>query len=175
MGTCLRLALSENPGMRKAAIAAAMLLLFGLRSGEVLALVARNLDGGGRLLRITAAKTRAGVRVLAVPDWFRPLLLGLVENLPPDTRLFPHEKTWLHRHAVAICEKAGVARVVPHGLRGTHADLSLVAAATPLQVSQALGHTNTAVTFRHYADPALAAQQQHEQAAQALDPAQPLN
>jgi len=28
------------------------------------------------------------------------------------------------------------------GLRGVHADLSILAAATPLQVSQVLGHTN---------------------------------
>jgi integrase len=175
MATCLRLAESENPRTRSAAIAAAMLLLFGLRSGEVLGLVVRNLDDGGRLLRITASKTRAGIRVLTVPDWFRPLLLSLVENLPPDARIFPREKTWLHHHVVAICKEAGVTRVVPHGLRGTHADLSLVAAATPLQVSQALGHTSTAVTFRHYASRDLAVQQQQEHAAQALGPSQPLN
>jgi len=175
LATCLRRATSTNVQVRTAATAAAMPLLFGMRSSEVLGLAVRDLDDGGRVLRITAAKTRAGIRTLVVPEWFRPLLLSAAENLKPEDRIFPHEKTWIHHHVVAICKEAGVTRVVPHGLRGTHADLSLLAAATPLQVSQALGHTNTGVTFRHYADKDLAAQQQHQQAVQALVPTQPPN
>jgi len=170
LSACLLRAASADRQVRRAAIASVMPLVFGLRSSEVLGLAARDLDNGGRLLRITAAKTRAGIRTLAVPEWFRPLLLSLVEGLSPEARIFPHEKTWLHHHVVAVCKEAGVTRVVPHGLRGTHADLSLVAAATPLQVSQALGHTNTGVTFRHYADKNLADQQQHQQAVLSLDP-----
>lgn len=168
LATCLLHATSASPRVRQAAIAAAMPLVFGMRSGEVLGLHVRDLDDGGRILRITAAKTRAGVRSLAVPEWFQPLLLGLTKGLAAEARVFPREKTWLHRHVVNTCKEAGVTRVVPHGLRGTHADLSLVAAATPLQVSQALGHTNSTVTFRHYADKGLAEQMQHKQAVNAL-------
>ena len=170
LAACLVLAMSENRNVRQAAIAACMALLFGLRSGEVLGLLAKDIDDNGKILRISSAKTRAGIRSLQIPEWFQPHLASLIEGLPSDARIFPREKTWLHRHCVNMCKVAGVSRVTPHGLRGVHADLSLLAAATPLQVSQALGHTNTGVTFRHYADKGLADQQQHQQAVQTLVP-----
>jgi integrase len=65
---------------------------------------------------------------------------------------------------VTICKLPGVSRVVPHGLRGTHGDLALVAAATPLQVSQALGHESLTTTYRHYVSPQLAEATAHEAA-----------
>ena len=147
-----------------------MPLVFMLRSGEVLGLEAKDIDDGGQILRVTSAKTRAGIRSLQIPEWPQPHLASLTKGLPSDARIFPREKTWLHRHCINMCKLAGVSRVVPHGLRGVHADLSILAAATPLQVSQALGHTNTGVTFRHYADKGLAEQQQHQQAVQTLAP-----
>jgi hypothetical protein len=134
-------------------------------------LLVKDIDDDGKILRITSAKTRAGIRSLQIPEWFQPHLASLTKGLPPEAKIFPREKTWLHHHCVSLCKLAGVSRVVPHGLRGVHADLSILAAATPLQVSQALGHTNTGVTFRHYADKGLADQQQHQQAVQTLVPA----
>ncbi len=65
---------------------------------------------------------------------------------------------------VNVCKIAGVSRVVPHGLRGTHGDLTLVAAATPLKVSQALGHESLTTTFRHYVSPQLAEATTHQAA-----------
>jgi integrase len=141
-----------------------MPLVFGLRSGEVLNRQAKDIDDGGQILRITSAKSRAGIRSLQVPDWFRPYLLDLIKGLKPEERIFPRERTWLHRNVVNICKLAGVSRVVPHGLRGTHGDLALVAAATPLQVSQALGHESLTTTFRHYISPQLAEATAHQTA-----------
>lgn len=170
LATCLMQATSTDSRVRQAAIAACMPLVFGMRSGEVLGLVVKDIDDGGQILRITSAKTRAGIRSLQIPEWFQPHLASLTKDQPSDARLFPREKTWLHRHCVNMCKLAGVSRVVPHGLRGVHADLSILAAATPLQVSEALGHTNTGITFRHYADKNLADQQQHQQAVLSLVP-----
>ncbi len=51
--------------------------------------------------------------------------------------------------------------VPPHGLRGTHADLALAAAATPLAVSKALGHESLTTTYRHYANEEITHEQQH--------------
>ncbi len=164
LATCLLQATSTNAKVRQAAIAASMPLVFGLRSGEVLDRVAKDLDDNGRILRITSAKSRAGIRSLQVPEWFRPYLLDLAKGLKPEDRIFPRERTWLHRHVVNICKLAGVSRVVPHGLRGTHGDLALVAAATPLQVSQALGHESLTTTFRHYVSPQLAEATAHQAA-----------
>ena len=173
LATCLVQATSSDPMVRQAAIAACMPLVFGLRSGEVLNRQAKDIDDNGRILRITSAKSRAGIRSLQVPDWFRPHLLDLAKSLKPEERIFPREKTWLHRHVVSICKLAGVSRVVPHGLRGTHGDLALVAAATPLQVSQALGHESLTTTFRHYASPQLAEANAHQAAVAQLTPTSP--
>ena len=139
-------------------------------TGEVLNRQAKDIDDGGRILRITSAKSRAGIRSLQVPDWFRPYLIDLASGIKPDDRIFPREKTWLHRQVVNTCKLAGVSRVVPHGLRGTHGDLALVAAATPLQVSQALGHESLTTTFRHYASPQLAEANVHQAAVAQLAP-----
>lgn len=164
LATCLVQATSPDPKVKHAAIAASMPLVFGLRSGEVLNRQAKDVDDDGRILRITSAKSRAGIRSLQVPEWFRPYLLDLAKGLKPEDKIFPREKTWLHRHVVNICKLAGVSRVVPHGLRGTHGDLALVAAATPLQVSQALGHESLTTTFRHYVSPQLAEATAHQAA-----------
>jgi integrase len=147
LATCLVQATSSDPQVKQAAIAACMPLVFGLRSGEVLNRQVKDIDDNGRILRITSSKSRAGIRSLQVPDWFRPYLIDLTKGLKPEERIFSREKTWLHRHVINICKLAGVSRVVPHGLRGTHGDLALVAAATPLQVSQALGHESLTTTF----------------------------
>jgi integrase len=170
LATCLGQATSSDPQVKQAAIAACMPLVFGLRSGEVLNRQAKDIDDGGRILRITSAKSRAGIRSLQVPDWFRPYLIDLASGIKPDDRIFPREKTWLHRQVVNTCKLAGVSRVVPHGLRGTHGDLALVAAATPLQVSQALGHESLTTTFRHYASPQLAEANVHQAAVAQLAP-----
>ena len=168
LATCLVQATSTDPKVKQAAVAASMPLVFGLRSGEVLNRQVKDIDDDGRILRITSAKSRAGIRSLQVPDWFRPYLLDLSKGLKPEDRIFPREKTWLHRHVVNVCKLAGVSRVVPHGLRGTHGDLALVAAATPLQVSQALGHESLSTTFRHYVSPQLAEATAHQAAVSRL-------
>jgi integrase len=71
-------------------------------------------------------------------------------------------RSWLLRQVKRTCRLAGVPEVSAHGLRGTHADLSLHAHVTALAVAQALGHTTTDVTFGHYADRRIV--DEHEQA-----------
>jgi integrase len=164
LATCLAQASSTDSKVRQIAIAASMPLVFGLRSGEVLNRQVKDLDDNGRILRITSAKSKAGIRSLQVPEWFRPYLLDLAKGLKPDDKSFPREKTWLHRHVVNFCKLAGVSRVVPHGLRGTHGDLAIVAAATPVQVSQALGHESLATTVRHYVSAELVEATAHQAA-----------
>jgi len=103
LAACLVLAMSDNRKVRQAAIAAAMPLIFGLRSGEVLGLLVKDIDDDGKILRITSAKTRAGIRSLQIPEWFQPYLASLTEGQPSDARIFPREKTWLHHHCVSLC------------------------------------------------------------------------
>jgi integrase len=58
-------------------------------------------------------------------------------------------------------------------LRGTHADLALLAAATPLSVSKALGHESLDTTYRHYADEGITQRREHERAVEFLAPQKP--
>jgi integrase len=137
------------------AIAAAMALLMGMRAGEIIDRTVRNLDDGGRLLWITDAKTRAGVRRLEVPPQLQGHLQRLARGKRPEDRLF---KRGAHRHWVLksvhrICKSAGVPRVPAHGLRGTHATLAVSAGATSHIVALALGHESFTTTARHYARP----------------------
>jgi integrase len=173
LAVCLLLAASPDPRKRRGGIAAAMALVFGMRASEITGLQVKDLDAGGTIIRITRAKSRAGVRALQVPAWFKPYLMEQATGKEPTDLLIGKERTWLHRTVKALCRQAGVTEVPPHGLRGTHGDLALTAAVSPQAVSQALGHESQEITFRHYADRGLAENQEHIQAMKALVPAPP--
>jgi integrase/recombinase XerC len=161
LAACLERSQSPNARKRKSGVAAAMALVFGMRASEICGLQVRDLDAGGTILRVRGTKSKAAVRALAIPSWFRPSLLRLAEGKQTTDPLVGRERTWLHRNVRAICKAAGVPVVPPHGLRGTHADLALAAAATPLAVSKALGHESLTTTYRHYANEAITHEQQH--------------
>jgi integrase len=52
-----------------------------------------------------------------------------------------------------VCKLAGIPRVTPHGLRGTHSSIAVEAGQTPVAVAAALGHTSPAITKAHYVRP----------------------
>jgi integrase len=136
------------------ATAAAMALLMGMRGSEISERIVRNLDDEGRILRITDAKTQAGIRNLQVPHPLHPLLQRLAINRQPSDRLFGDSanRHWVLRQVHRICKEAGVPIVPAHGLRGTHATLAVSAGATGDVVAKALGHESfEGVTARHYA------------------------
>lgn len=162
LNKCRELASGKKKKQAEAAIAAAIPLLLGYRASEVVDRQVRDLDDGGSVLRVPSAKTHAGIRSQKLPEWFRPLLASRTAGKGPTDRIFEHTRSWLLQRVKLICKLAGVPEVSPHGLRGTHADLSLHAHVTALAVSQALGHTSTDVTFGHYADRKIV--DEHEQA-----------
>ena len=142
------------------ALGVLMMLLLGLRCGEVIKRQARDVDDLGRVLWIAAGKTASARRRLQVPELLRPLLQELADGKPPEALLFgttakgrPLPVDYLWRKVRALCEKAAVPRVCPHSLRGLHSTLALGAGATGEVVAAALGHTSFAITARHYADP----------------------
>ena len=173
LAACLELAASANPKKQTEGVGAAMALVFGMRASEITSLRVRDLDAGGTIIRITHAKSQAGIRSLQVPEWFRPPLEKLAEGKEATAPLVGHDRTWLHRNVRAICQKAGITEAPPHGLRGTHADLALLAAATPLSVSKALGHESLTTTYRHYADEGITQRREHERAVESLAPPKP--
>ncbi len=133
------------------AVAAMLSLLMGMRASEIVERTVRDLDDEGRLLWIPKAKTRHGVRKLAVPELVRPFLLALADGKQGDERLFgAHWRDWPRSNVQRICKLAGVAEITAHGMRGTHSTLAIAAGATGDLVAGALGHGSQAVTFGSY-------------------------
>jgi len=156
------LAVAKAEGGDRAALAALLALLLGMRASEVLQRVARDLDDEGRVLWITRGKTDNARRRLTVPEVLRPLLGGLARGKAPDELLFgaspsgagkPLTDAWLWGHVQRLCDEAGVPRVSTHSLRGLHSTLALEAGATASAVAAALGHGSFQITAKHYAAP----------------------
>lgn len=155
------------------AIASAVALLMGMRASEITDRVVRDLDDQGRILIIGSAKTEAGIRRLRVPDDLVPVLNNLVVGKAPDDRIFgDHDRQWLRKATIRVCAAAGVKRVTPHGLRGTHASLAVEAGVAGVAVAASLGHESfEGVTARHYASASSVCDVRTEKVASALDPA----
>lgn len=132
--------------------AAAMALLMGMRASEITNLTVRDVDDGGRLVWITRAKTKRGVRRVKVPGVLQSRLVALTQHREPQERLFGDvDRHWLYYHVPRICDLAGVPTVSPHGLRGTWATLASEEIDTEL-VARNLGH-DPKVTRSNYAEP----------------------
>src|SRR5262249_49173039 len=76
-------ALVRAMNSEEGALAALMALLMRLRASKITKRVVRDLDQGGRVLRITDAKTRKGNRTIVVPAVLRPLLAQRIEGRAP--------------------------------------------------------------------------------------------
>jgi integrase len=136
------------------AIAAMMALLMGMRAGEIISRVVRDLDDEGRLLWIPTSKTEAGRRMLQVPDQLRPYLLNLAEGKQRDALLFGnHWRDFVRKWVARICHEANVPVVSAHGMRGLHSTLALEVGITAHAVAAALGHHSPSVTIQSYAKP----------------------
>ena len=159
----MKTALTEGDPL---AIAAATMVLTGIRPGEAMTLQLRDLDDDGRLLWVASegGKTEAAERHQEVPEELRTYLLQLAQDRPPTSWLFDFEasrkrrttnvyksrRDALLRRVRAICKKANVPEVVSHSMRGLHAKLATESGVTSHAVAAALGHTSFAVTARHY-------------------------
>ena len=152
------------------AIAAATALVLGMRTSEIADRIVRDLDAGGTKLRITSAKTAAGVRTMKVPAVLQPLLKALAVGKQPSDRLFGVvNRHWVLRSVRRICATAGVPSVPAHGLRGTHARLAVEAGISGDVVAASLGHESFAVTAAHYAGSDAVADAAADRVARALN------
>jgi integrase len=119
----------------------------------------RDLDDGGRLLWIPDSKTESGKRTLEVPELLQPLLLALAKDRIGAAPLFVGRRGarptrwWLGYHCKALCARAGVPAITPHGLRSTHGSIARRGGATGEIVATQLGHASSAITNRVYIRP----------------------
>jgi integrase len=134
------------------AVAALVTLVMGLRAGEVVSRVVRDLDDGGQLIWIPDSKTEAGKRTLQVPEVLRSHLLGLAEGKKSEELLFGyHDRNWPRKWVARICKAAGVPRVTAHGMRGLHGTLAVETGISAHAVAAALGHESVTTTLQSYA------------------------
>ena len=149
----LSVALSLAP-TEDGAIAAALLLLCGLRSSEVVERVVRDVDDRGRRLRVPYGKTNAAVRAVDLPDSIQPHIAALCQGKAPTALLFgQHWRDWPRHWVKRICELAKVPYVCAHSMRGLHATVALHAGQTPHVVAATLGHESPSTTLQSYAAP----------------------
>lgn len=141
-------------------IAVLCYLLLGVRQGELRALTGRDVDDGGNLLWIERGKTKAAKRHLEVPDLLAGHLARLAEASGQLGRVFPGSKEWVRRKTDLACTRAGVPRVTPHGLRGTHTTLAVRGGSSSAMVmvaleetSRSVGHASTGITASTYVQP----------------------
>lgn len=142
---------------------AALLVLTGLRIGELLALRWKCIDLTTRTLRIAETvydghfdtpKTQRSARVIPVSEEARRILGGLQRaDSQPEQLVFKtasgtplNRHNLLRRHLRPACQKLGLAGIGWHWLRHAHATL-LDAAGAPLGTVQALlGHSSPEIT-----------------------------
>jgi len=155
------------------AVGALLMMYLGLRQGEVIARVGRDIDDNGRVLWVTSGKTKNAKRRLKIPEQLRPLIQTLVQTRQPDDLLFfpskgnPHPNYyWLQVRR--LCRLAGVTVVCAHSLRGLHATLALDGGATADAVARALGHGSFSMTARHYASASSVADSKTNRVAETL-------
>ena len=174
----LDLAIEEAQKGNDAALVAAMVLLMGVRPGEVIVRTVRDVDSGGTRLRVRQAKTRAGDRDPKIPEVLQPLLAVRCEGKQPTDLLFPasrghgeqkrHTVSWVRKQVAKLCQAARVPYVTTYSFRGLHADLGVEQNVVSDVVAKSLGHESSRTTMAHYAKPGTLREVQADRAAQAL-------
>ena len=154
-------------------VAAALPLLTGIASGELLHLRCGAVDFGGRVIWVRddaehkadsevdwTVKSPSRRRPVDLPGCLEGDLAVLAAGDQPGRYLFrqngtevPRGPSWLRELVQEVCKAAGVRVTCPHGLRGTHATVLVeLGGRTAAQIGEALGHGNDhgQTAKRHY-------------------------
>jgi integrase len=149
-----------------------VLLLAGLRVGEVCGLRWRDLDLANARLRVARSKTQAGLRQVTLLPLLRDQLDAhrvVVGETDPDDHIFPNgsgrarDKDNLRNRVLdpVLVETDKIlisrghpplpGRITPHKLRHTFASILMACGEDPTSVMAQLGHTDPRFTLRVYA------------------------
>ena len=119
--------------------------------------VRRALVHVGSEATIQPPKSKAGARTLTLPGIAVEALARLPQPHDPAAPVFvtgkgtPPRPANVYRSLMALCDKAGLPRVSPHGLRHVHAALLAAHGLDPHTLRQRLGHTRASMTLDVYA------------------------
>ncbi len=121
-------------------------------------IVERATEVGGHM-DVSAPKSRASHRSVAVPASLRPMLSGRVEGRSPDALVFPapdggylRNGNWRHRSGWSdAVASLGLVGITPHDLRRTFGSLARSAGADLRWIQKAMGHESITTTARIYA------------------------
>jgi integrase len=122
----------------------AMAIGTGLRRGELLALTWRDVDTRNGTVVVRRAKTRAGERVTPIPAFAQRALEETPKGAGP---IWPFDASYVTRHLTVLCERHGLPRITPHGLRHTYATLMREANVSLETRRGLMGHSRTEMTL----------------------------
>lgn len=169
-------------GGDEGALAALLALELGLRAGEIVTRVARDVDDGGAVLWIDDAegwtpKSDKSRRARPVPPRLAVLLRDQKKTRLPLTPLFRapraadgrHDTAWIRAQVKRICGLAQVPEVCAHAQRGLRATLDTLAGMDLRAVADVLGHADSGRTAeRSYVAPEAREQQRDERVMKVL-------
>ena len=174
---CMREGAAGDAG----AVATLACICMATRSSEVLSRVVRDLDDGGRILRVEdndqvafRAKSESSRRPISIPTDLQPLFAKLARDKQSAAPLFPgslagrKSRQWLWSEVRRLCDLADVPVVCPHSLRGLMATLAASAGALPELVARTLGHTDATMTLNHYIQEGVSQTAQRERGLEVL-------
>ena len=138
----------------------------GMRMGELLAITLNDFDFKNDTVSITknlaiidgeavskGTKTKKSNRVVALPRPVMDMVKAYSDSLcdhDPTGRLFKESKSSLHRDMKKYCEISGVRKIKIHELRHSHASHLIELGASPLTISERLGHEDIKTTLNTY-------------------------
>ena len=157
--------LKLNAWKTKETIVNGILYWCGLRVGELLALTAKDIDIGNKVIHVTKSfqridgkdvvtepKTQKGIRDVAIPDFLVEELktyLSRLYGFYETDRIFPVVRSYYNKEIERGAKKAGVKRIRVHDLRHSHVSLLISLGFPAVLIANRVGHESATVTYRY--------------------------
>lgn len=138
----------------------------GMREGELLALMPKDVDLKNNLIHIsktyyrlagqdiiTSPKTDSSNRTVVIPDFLKVEIENYIQGhyqMPEDERLFPIVARTLQKKFKNAIDKAGVKEIRVHDLRHSHVAYLINQNVQPLIIKERLGHRDIKITLNTY-------------------------
>lgn len=137
----------------------------GLRVGELLALTAKDIDMGNKVIHVTKSfqridgkdiitdpKTQKGIRDVAMPDFLVKELetyLGRLYGFYETDRIFPVVRSYYNKEMERGARLAGVKKIRVHDLRHSNVSLLISLGFPAVSIANRVGHESATITYRY--------------------------